>query len=112
LFFQGDPNPRSQQPCFRQLYFLDLPFLILGLYSLFKTRKLYAGLIFFLLIISPIPASLFKETPHALRASLTAPILAIITGLGVWWFVKRYHQLLLPVIILYLFFFGYYYFNF
>ena len=108
----GDVNPRSQQPGFGQLYWLDLTFVVIGFLVLLKNRKYFFGLIIFLILIAPIPAALFKEAPHPLRAILLAPLVAILSGLGIWWVIEKKRLLIWPILTINLLFFGFYYFNF
>lgn len=83
LFFMGDGNNRSQQPNFGQMNLVYLPLLILGfLYILQKKEKEYF-LILSLLMIAPIPASITRESPHALRSISAVPFIAFILSLGV-----------------------------
>jgi 4-amino-4-deoxy-L-arabinose transferase-like glycosyltransferase len=112
LIVNGDPNPRNQVPGMGQIYFADIIFVILGFWLLLKTRKYYFGIFLFLLIIAPIPASLFKEAPHALRAVLMGPILAILSGLGLFWISRKHGKLLYFFLGIYLALFGYYFYIF
>ena len=83
LFFEGDTNPRSQIPGHGQLYFFELPLLLLGLAAIFKSKNVLYFLPLAALLIAPIPAALTKESPHALRALLAAPSFAMISAFGV-----------------------------
>ncbi len=83
LFLTGDGNGRSQQPKFGQVSLAHLPLLFLGIiYSLQQKRKEYK-LILLLLLIAPIPASITRESPHALRSISAVPFIAFISSLGV-----------------------------
>ena len=83
LFLKGDSNPRSQIPGHGQLYFIDIPFLLLGLIAVFRNKKILYYLPLALILIAPIPAALTKESPHALRSLLAAPGYAMLAALGV-----------------------------
>lgn len=113
LFINGDKNLRSQQPNFGQLYFPDLFFLILGLFLLFKNIKTnrWLSLLLFLFFISPIPAAITKESPHALRSIALAPFLSLITAMGLVFFIKNYQKYKIGIIVsvVYLLLFGNYY---
>lgn len=113
LFFKGDANPRSQIPGRGQLYLLDLPFLILGFWTIYKSKKLLLYLPLVALILAPIPAALTRESPHALRALLAAPACAMITSLGMIYLSKKFRGhaglFLAVTITVYLILFGVYF---
>ncbi len=77
LFLTGDKNIRSQQEKFGQLYPVEAPLLLLGIFTLLKIKRL--SLLYFLLI-SFIPSALTKESPHALRALAAVPFIGIISA--------------------------------
>lgn len=116
LFLNGDTNPRSQVPGQGQIYLAEIPFLILGLIALIKSKKALRYLPLIALILAPIPAALTRESPHALRAILAAPALAIISAVGIYSFgiyFKRYSKVaLIGVVLIYLLTFGAYFKNF
>ncbi|MEK7061615.1 MAG: glycosyltransferase family 39 protein [Patescibacteria group bacterium] len=116
LFIKGDSNPRSQIPQSPELFLIDLPFIVLGLFYIFKKRSLKYYAILATLLVSFIPAAITKESPHALRSILAAPIFAVITSLGVFSFIsffKKYSKYLLAAIVsLYLIYFGSYFYKF
>ncbi|MDP3917968.1 MAG: hypothetical protein Q8Q30_02230 [Candidatus Woesebacteria bacterium] len=97
LFIKGDSNPRSQMPDTGQLYYLDILFLVLGIVYILKNKKYY--LILVLLIISPIPAAITRENPHALRTILMSPILSIISAIGIYYFSTFYKKFTYPILI-------------
>jgi 4-amino-4-deoxy-L-arabinose transferase-like glycosyltransferase len=82
LFLTGDVNVRSQQPRFGQLYLVYLPFLLIGTYSSLVRRKFNYFLLVLLMFLGPIPASITRESPHALRSILSVPFISIITAIG------------------------------
>lgn len=83
LFLYGDKNQRSQQSNFGQIYLIDLPFVIAGVTFLLRKSRKYAFILIFLSLLGPIPASITKESPHALRALSTVPFISIISAFGV-----------------------------
>lgn len=114
FLLKGDANARSQQPGFGQIWLIDLPIFAVGLYFLIKKNRGVAVPILFLLLISPIPAALTKESPHALRTISMVPFLAIIWAIGLSSLagtIKKYSPLVLVsvVVISLSFFEGYYY---
>jgi len=80
LFINGDEVPRSKVPFMGQLHLIELPFLIFGLFQLFKSKnKKFKQLIFTWLLIAPIASSLTFQAPSALRAlSMVIPLIIII----------------------------------
>lgn len=82
LFVSGDVNPRLSVRSFGEMYYLDLPLLLFGLWVLLKKRNKMSAVILFWLLAAPIPAALARETPHALRTLNILPIPMIISGLG------------------------------
>lgn len=83
LFLNGDTNPRSQIPGHGELFWIDLPLVLLGLFAVIKSKKILYFIPVAMLLLAPIPAALTKESPHALRSLLAAPSYAIIAALGV-----------------------------
>ncbi len=82
LFFTGDGNWRSQQPKFGPINLIYLPLIILGISYILRKRKKEYFLVLLLLLIAPIPASITRESPHALRSISAVPALAFIEALG------------------------------
>ncbi len=70
LFINGDEVPRSKNPEMGQLYLIELPFLLFGIYILLKhqSSKALKYLVISLLLISPLASSLTFQAPSALRA--------------------------------------------
>lgn len=88
LFFSGDKVSIYSTINNGILYFIELPFLCLGLYLLFK-KRFYKGFIFILLLlISPIPAALTKFVPSASRSLSILPSLSVIPAIGLIYSVK------------------------
>ena len=83
LFFSDDPNPRQKIPLTGNLYLFELITLSTGFWQLLTLKNKSAKFfILFWLMITPITASLTKESPHSLRSlPMVAPAL-IISALG------------------------------
>ena len=80
LFFSGDPiRPRYRVPDIGQLLWLELPFLLTGLYLAITKRQWW---ILLWLFLAPLPAALTFETPSAIRSYLMIVPLALIIGIG------------------------------
>jgi 4-amino-4-deoxy-L-arabinose transferase-like glycosyltransferase len=85
LFFEGGDQHQYSLPGHGLLYIVSLPFTIIGLFVIFGKIKIgKKGAIFILvwLLIAPIPASITRDSPHALRAITFLPIPMIISALG------------------------------
>ncbi|MFA7301121.1 MAG: glycosyltransferase family 39 protein [Candidatus Shapirobacteria bacterium] len=85
LFINGDDVPRSKNPDMGQLYLIELPLIILGIYFLLNNPK-YKSLSFLvtsLLVTSPLASSLTFQAPSALRALPLVIPLSILTALGI-----------------------------
>jgi 4-amino-4-deoxy-L-arabinose transferase-like glycosyltransferase len=86
LFISGDKNLRSSMPGFGELYFMQFPLIVLGfilsIKRYVKGRNIKVLLPFFILILGPIPASITKESPHALRSLVMVIPLVIFAALG------------------------------
>jgi len=87
LFINGDEVPRSKSPEMGQLYLIELPLLILGIFSLLKTKlfsKKSKIFIFSWLFIAPIASSLTFQAPSALRSLPMIIPLSIIISFGLY----------------------------
>lgn len=112
LFVEGDKNPRSQIPGHGELFWIDLPLLILGMASILKSRKFYYHLPLLALVLSFIPAALTIESPHALRSILAAPSLAMISTFGMRFLISSFQKyrsaIFGGIVTIYLICFGFY----
>ncbi len=109
LLVNGDSNPRSQQPRFGEIFFLDILLVIVGLIFIKSSRKNWIFLPAIILFLAPLPAALFKESPHALRSLLAAPFIAVIAGLGANYLFANKSRFSLIFIVVYLFLFANYF---
>ena len=89
LFATGDVNPRLSSQNVGQLYWVELPFMLVGLYFLLRSKNNASWLIFAWLILAPIPAALARETPHALRSENILPIPQLVIAYGILMLVLR-----------------------
>jgi 4-amino-4-deoxy-L-arabinose transferase-like glycosyltransferase len=118
LAINGDEVPRSKVPEMGQIYIFDIPFLILGIIFLIKT-KLFSPkskvFIFLFLFISPIASSLTFQAPSALRALAMVIPLTIFISCGIYYFLNLIQKIkfkkfiLMILIILYSYFIAYYF---
>lgn len=83
LFLKGDYNNyRHSTQKTGCLYLVELPFLLLGIYFIFRKKKWSLIPLLFWLVLSPIPAAITKASPHGLRSlPLLVPI-TIIAAFG------------------------------
>lgn len=115
LFIRGDQNPRFSTQEVGQMYILDLPLLLIGIFALFRKRFGYWWLIPTWMLIGIIPSAVARETPHALRTETTLPTFQIFASIGAVYFLIwakkffRYQKVIVAAAgIAYLFFVFYY----
>ncbi len=112
LFFTGDHNFRLSIQTVGELYLLDLPFLLAGIFFLIKYKNRASLVLFSWALLAPVPAAFARETPHALRTLNMLPVPQILVAIGLTKLLKfRW----VPVIAYFLFFILYlqnYYFTY
>lgn len=86
LLFSGGSNYQFSLPNFGLMYFVEIPFLIFGLFKLVKQKIGWVFILWFL--AAPIPSALTREAPHALRSIFMLGTLQIITAFGLIQFFK------------------------
>lgn len=83
LFVSGDVNPRLSIRNIGELYLVELPFFLIGLYFIILNLKKKSYLLILVwFLTAPLPAALARETPHALRILSILPTPQIISALG------------------------------
>lgn len=83
LFFQGDQISRHGIEKMGNLYFFQIPLLLIGLKQLVKTANRQTKyLIFGWLLLAPIPAALTQPSPHSLRSLNMIVPLTFLSALG------------------------------
>lgn len=100
LFFKGDANLRQHSGYFGEFLLISLPFYYLGLFLLVKNWKSKLSLLILaLMVLSPIPAAMVYEVPHASRSIyLFVPLAILIAwGLNEAWHLSK--KLLFGIII-------------
>ncbi len=112
LFLNGDRNLRHGFGQYGYFYFIDFFFIILGLsIALFNKNKSrtnknrYHRFFLYLLILSPLPFSLTRDSisPHATRLILTLLLLSYFAILGLDSIINKKTKLLIILIPIYLF---------
>jgi hypothetical protein len=90
LFFEGDwTNPRHRAPNIGVLNFLDAIFLPLGAYFLITRKIKNKGLIWYLLLITPLPSALSRDIIQATRSFFMVIPLTIISALGMYFVLEK-----------------------
>lgn len=85
LFISGGTNHAHNIENFGNMYLIDAPFLILGLYFLLrKSKERHISLLLWWFFISPVAASITKDAPHTNRMFAIFPALSIIVALGIF----------------------------
>ncbi len=89
LFIKGDVNPRLSPQEVGELYLIDLPLILLGIYFLFAKKQNFRFLIIAWLLISPLGPATARETPHALRMIHILPTFQLIAAFGFFGLYER-----------------------
>lgn len=89
LYVNGGTNYQFSVPNHSLLYFVNLPFLLLGLWQIAKKRNKEGIFLLYWFLLAPIPASITREAPHVLRSIFVLPIPMILTSIGVLYAYKR-----------------------
>jgi 4-amino-4-deoxy-L-arabinose transferase-like glycosyltransferase len=88
LFISGD-NPRHHAPFMGLMYLVELPFLLLGIYSFLflPLDKRAKWLVFLWFLLAPVPASITSGVPHAVRTINFLPLFQLFTAVGILSFI-------------------------
>lgn len=100
LFIQGDGNPKFSTRDVGELYLWDLPFLLIGIFFLFRKKLGSWWLLPVWLLLAIVPAAVARETPHALRTENMLPTWQVCTAVGfieAVYFLKKYRSLFMTV---------------
>jgi 4-amino-4-deoxy-L-arabinose transferase-like glycosyltransferase len=93
LFLRGGSNYQYNIPGKGVIYPIQAPFILLGLYWLFKNwRKKESKLILFWWLLAIVPAAATQENPHVLRTILVLPMPQVLAALGfgqIWGWIKN-----------------------
>lgn len=82
LYIKGGANLQHNIPNFGNLYIWETPFLVLGLYFIFRKKYPWRFLLLYWLLIAPIPAAITKDAPHSARMLSILPIPHIFSAVG------------------------------
>ena len=120
LFFTGDSHPPFDIPNMGNIYIIDAPFILLGLFLVIKYNQKKTLSLLLLLLIAPIASSLTFVTPAANRSFLMVVSITILTALGIIFITKTLSDKLKNswkitasfIAILYTISFSYYLYNY
>lgn len=110
LFFNGAPHKQHHVQNIGELYIFQAPFLLIGLYLLFRKKNKFRWVLLSWILIAHLPVATTNDSiPHALRNLIAAPAYQLITAYGIYKsyiFLKKqkkfqnfgYHYLLVIVI--------------
>ena len=85
LFFKGDGFARHGVEKMGNLYFFEIPFILIGFYQLIKSAdKKTKAFVLAWLSLSPLAASLADPSPHSLRSLTMVVPMTIISGFGLF----------------------------
>lgn len=106
-FINGD-NPRHHAPDMGMMYLVEMPWLLYGIYRVFRRGGPIRILLFGWFFIAPIAAAPTTELPHGIRSMVFLPVLQIFTAIGLYDFFsiwsgrlgRRLKQVITVVIIL------------
>jgi 4-amino-4-deoxy-L-arabinose transferase-like glycosyltransferase len=82
LFLHGDGGVQHHAYNMGMLYLWDFPFILLGIFYLFKKRDRRILVLFILFLLAPLPASITSGTPHPVRAIAMIPTFQIFAAVG------------------------------
>lgn len=83
LFIKGGGNMQHNIPDFGNLYVVEAPFLLLGLYFLFARREKSRLLLAAWILIAPLGAALTKDAPHSARSYAVFPAISLMVAYGI-----------------------------
>ncbi|MCL4366988.1 glycosyltransferase family 39 protein [Patescibacteria group bacterium] len=85
LFISGAPHKQHSVQGLGELFYIQAPLILLGLYWLFKTKNRFRYLLISWLLISIIPVSVTNDSiPQALRTLIAAPVYQILSAIGLY----------------------------
>jgi 4-amino-4-deoxy-L-arabinose transferase-like glycosyltransferase len=100
LFIRGDGNPKFSIQDTGQLYLFEAPFLLLGLYALWRSATKQSVVLTVWLLGAVIPAAVARETPHALRIENTLPVWQLFIAAGFIYVIDAFKKYRLFLVIL------------
>lgn len=89
LFIKGDGNPKFSIQDVGQLYIMEAPLLVIGIFALLLADWKIGLLLVYWIIAAIIPAATARETPHALRILNSLPTWQIFIAFGIMTCVEK-----------------------
>ncbi len=83
LFVKGDGNPKFSIQDVGELYLIEAPLLVIGIFAMLVSYPGVALLLIYWIISAIIPAATARETPHALRILNSLPTWQIFVAYGI-----------------------------
>jgi len=105
LFLYGDGRSTFSIRQHGLFYFVDLFFLIMGIYGLYRKNKRLWVMLISLVLIAPLPSVLSNVgTTYPTRSALLFPLLIMLTGYGIWYtlYSKKFFSFKLFVVLIYI----------
>ncbi len=85
LFIKGAGHVQHSVQGIGEMYAIQAPFVLLGLYLFIKKKYPFRGLVFSWLLLTFVPVALTMDSiPNALRTVISAPLYQIFTAIGFW----------------------------
>lgn len=81
LFVTGD-NPRHHAPGMGLIYVISLPFILIGIYTGIRDRRVPFSILLAWFFLAPVASSLSQEVPNASRSLIFLPTWQIFSALG------------------------------
>jgi hypothetical protein len=82
LFVNGGASPMHHPPGIGQLYFFELPLILLGMLTLLSQKGSTRLLVFFWLFAAPLASAPTRDAPNAVRSLIFLPTFQIFSALG------------------------------
>lgn len=85
LFIKGAGHIQHSVQGIGEMYAIQAPFVLLGLYLFIKKKYPFRGLVLSCLLLTFVPVALTMDSiPNALRTVISAPLYQIFTAVGFW----------------------------
>ncbi len=82
LFLHGDSGVQHHAYNMGMLYLWDFPFILIGIFYLFKKRDRRIFVILILFLLAPLPSAIATGAPHPVRAIAMIPAYQIFSAVG------------------------------
>lgn len=83
LFLKGGQPLLLNVPHMGLLYIVQLPFILIGIYSILRSKNQFSKLLLIWLLLAPVTAAItFDDSPNVRRALIMFPFIEIIAGYG------------------------------